>query len=318
VREYRTAVFDNRRWKDFKHRDDDIFVCTPAKCGTTWMQTIVANLLWPDGNLPGPVMTISPWIEALFIPADEMHGMLEAQTFRRAMKSHTPADGIPWNPHAKYVFVGRDGRDVFMSFVNHVERMKLIDVLNAKAVEDGVPPLPKYTGDIHGFFEDWVANDSILFDVVASYWAKRHEPNLLLVHYNDLKVDLSREMHGVASHLDVRVSDAQWPAVVERCTFEGLRAREDMVGNFDRGFEGGLQGFLFKGTNGRWRDVLTPEELATYERRASERLPTAAARWLAGGPPPRTRLTRGRASDPPLRKRVRPLRVTRVRCRPTP
>ncbi len=53
--EYRTPVYDNRRWRRFESRPGDIFVCTPAKCGTTWAQTIVANLLFPDGELPGPV-----------------------------------------------------------------------------------------------------------------------------------------------------------------------------------------------------------------------------------------------------------------------
>ena len=54
MRVYRNAVMDNARWTGFEPRPDDIFVCTPSKCGTTWMQTIVANLLWPDGNIPGP------------------------------------------------------------------------------------------------------------------------------------------------------------------------------------------------------------------------------------------------------------------------
>ena len=62
LRPYRWAVSDNRRWKHFEYRPGDIFVCTPPKCGTTWMQTILASLLWPDGDIPGQVMTISPWI----------------------------------------------------------------------------------------------------------------------------------------------------------------------------------------------------------------------------------------------------------------
>ena len=53
MRVYRNAVMDNARWTGFEPRPDDIFVCTPSKCGTTWMQTIVANLLWPDGDIPG-------------------------------------------------------------------------------------------------------------------------------------------------------------------------------------------------------------------------------------------------------------------------
>ena len=53
LRRYANIVEDNGRWADFDARPDDIFVCTPAKCGTTWTQSIVASLLWPNGDQPG-------------------------------------------------------------------------------------------------------------------------------------------------------------------------------------------------------------------------------------------------------------------------
>jgi aryl sulfotransferase len=62
-----------------------------------------------------------------------------------------------------------------------------------------------------------------------------------------------------------------------------MRARAEQIGDFSQMFEGGAEGFLFKGTNGRWRDVLTDEEVADYERRVADTLPEAAARWLEGG-----------------------------------
>jgi aryl sulfotransferase len=71
--------------------------------------------------------------------------------------------------------------------------------------------------------------------------------------------------------------------VVERCTFAGMKARPDEINDFDRLFIGGADTFLFKGTNGRWRDVLTAEELAAYDRAVDERLSPEAAAWLARG-----------------------------------
>ncbi len=103
------------------------------------------------------------------------------------------------------------------------------------------------------------------------------------MHFADLKSDLDGEMRRIAEFLDIEVDAALWPAVVERCTFEGMRGRAEEIGDFSQMFEGGAEGFLFKGTNGRWRDVLTDEEVAAYERRAAEALPEAAARWLEGG-----------------------------------
>lgn len=283
MREYRSAVMDNRRWTGFNPRPDDIFVCTPAKCGTTWTQTIVANLLWPSGDPPAPIMLLSPWIEANFIPAEVMHPMLAAQTHRRFMKSHTAADGIPFDAEAKYLFVGRDGRDAFMSLCNHMERIKGVDDLNTRAREEGIPEMPRWEDDLHTFFDQWLADDDHFFHIVATYWARRTQANLLFVHYADLKADLSGEMHRIADFLEIDVPAALWDATVERCTFEFMRENGDKVGPFDMMFEGGAKGFIFKGTNGRWRDVLTSDELARYQKRASECLPDEAVEWLEHG-----------------------------------
>jgi aryl sulfotransferase len=247
------------------------------------MQTIVANLLWPHGNFPGPIVNgICPWIEAKFMPAEAMHAMLAAQTHRRAMKSHTPADGIPWFDDAKYITVARDGRDAFMSWCNHVARMKMTTLLNAQAEKDGVAKISTFDGDYRRFFYQWL-DENNFFDVVASYWARRDQKNLLFVHYNDLKADLAGGMRRVAAFLDIALDATAWPAVVERCTFEGMRRADTRIGNFEMAFEGGIEGFLFKGTNGRWRDVLGPDELAAYQRRIEAALPSDAVRWLESG-----------------------------------
>jgi aryl sulfotransferase len=48
-------------------------------------------------------------------------------------------------------------------------------------------------------------------------------------------------------------------------------------------WKNGLDTFFFKGTNGRWRDVLTPHELAMYERAKARCLEPACAAWLEAG-----------------------------------
>jgi aryl sulfotransferase len=47
-------------------------------------------------------------------------------------------------------------------------------------------------------------------------------------------------------------------------------------------FEGGVDRFLFKGTNGRWRGVLTDDDLALYEQAAAALDPDLRV-WLEGG-----------------------------------
>ena len=48
-------------------------------------------------------------------------------------------------------------------------------------------------------------------------------------------------------------------------------------------FEGGAARFLYKGTNDRWRDVLTTDDLALYEAAAARTLAPELRRWLEGG-----------------------------------
>jgi aryl sulfotransferase len=285
-REYRNVVSDNLRWNRFVPRPGDIFVCTPPKCGTTWMQAIVTSLLFPDGDAPGSVSEISPWIDARFEPIDVIAARLEAQTYRRAIKTHTAADGIPWYPAASYIVVGRDGRDAFMSFLNHMRNLRpeVIMELVISASQEGIdlgeggpPPVD----DVHEFFA-WCMENPIWFEHVASFWSHHGEPNVLFAHFNDMKADLDAQMRRVAAFLSIEVDDERWPEVVDRCTFESMKARSDEIADF-AGFVGGAETFLYKGSNGRWRDVLTIDELATFDRRSRELLPPDAIAWTTSG-----------------------------------
>ena len=127
-----------------------------------------------------------------------------------------------------------------------------------------------------------VARERGLLEHVASFWERRGEPNLLFVHYDDMTADLEGEMRRVAAFLDIEIDEAKLPGMVERCTFAGMKARLTRSGPSNDRFVGGAASFLYKGTNGRWRDVMTDAELAAYEARVTEMLPPDAAAWLAG------------------------------------
>ena len=286
-REYRTVASDNLRWSRFVSRPGDIFVCTPPKCGTTWMQTIVAELLFPDGA-PGSVMEIAPWLDARFEPIDDIVARLDAQTHRRSIKSHTNADGIPWHSAASYIVVGRDGRDAIMSFQNHMRNMQpeLLPTLAISAAEEGIDigfTRPPPVDDIHDYFAWCIDENPMWFEHVASFWSHRGEPNVLFVHYNDMQADLDGQMRRVAAFLGIEVDESRWPEHVERCTFASMKARSDEIADFEAHFVGGADTFLYKGTNGRWQDVLTPDELARFDRRAKELLPPDAYAWTRDG-----------------------------------
>jgi aryl sulfotransferase len=280
--EYRHFIWDTRRWNAFRHRPGDVFVCTPPKCGTTWTQTIVSMLIFQDGNLPAPVMEMSPWLDARFYPLEEQIARLEAQTHRRAIKTHTSADGIPWWPDAFYIVVGRDGRDAFMSFVNHMANLRedRVHELIESAVAEGIEiePMPPQE-DIHEFFSGWLETGG-LFHFLSTYWELRDQPNVLFVHYNDLKADLEKEVRRIAAFLGIPIDEKHLPGILERCSFQWMKTNSDRIGDLEDLFKGGGQTFFFKGTNGRWRDVLTPAELERYDELSRRTMPVDLKAWL--------------------------------------
>jgi aryl sulfotransferase len=279
-----TAVMDSTRWDRFTHRPGDIFVCSPPKCGTTWTQTIVASLLWPAGDVPGPVMELAPWWDANFFPVEALAARLEAQTFRRMLKTHLPVEAIPWFDTGRYVAVFRDGRDAFMSYVNHIASFRddVRERLNAAAAAKGLEQMPKYDGDLHALYATWIGSERLPLGMLRGWWERRERPNVLLVHFNDLKADLDGEMRRIAAFLGVAIDPDRWPGQVERCTFEAMKRRAPAIGRFDS-FVGGAETFLHKGTNGRWRDVLTAAELARYDAAVARILSDDMAAWLEHG-----------------------------------
>ena len=120
--------------------------------------------------------------------------------------------------------------------------------------------------------------------VDRSWWAIRHLPNLLLVHFADLKADPEGEIRRIAAFLGVPIYPDRWPAILEHCSFEWMKRHAALAAPLGGDvWDGGATTFINRGTNGRWRDVLTAEELDLYRRHVAGILPADAARWLERG-----------------------------------
>lgn len=295
---YQNHHLDSTRWNWFTPRPDDIVIATSYKAGTTLMQTIVGNLLFPDGKLPGPASSISPWLDMRIIPLELMLGQLEAQTHRRFIKTHLPLDGLPYYPDVKYICVSRDPRDVFMSLLNHwgshtEEFYMLINSVIGRVGD----PLPHFRNDIKATWRDWITKSWFEWEIggypywshlghALTYWNYRHLPNIQMIHFNDLLTDLDGEMRKIAQYLEIDVPEDQWPDVVRRCTFDEVKKDTSKVVGEEIAFafKGGGDAFIHKGTNGRWVGVLDDEDLALYEA-AMAKLPPDYANWLQNGGP---------------------------------
>jgi aryl sulfotransferase len=288
TREMHNHHFDSTIWNDLRFRDDDIVISTYAKSGTTWTQQIVGQLLFgPDPDLS--VADMSPWLDLRVPPKDVKLPQVEAQRHRRFLKTHLPVDALVFSPQAKYVYIGRDGRDVVWSMYNHHANANQLwyDALNDTPGRVG-PPIQRPPADIRTYWRDWLDRDGHPFwpfwENVRTWWSARHLDNVLLIHFADLKRDMEGEMRRIARFLDVPVAETAWPRILEYCSFDWMKQNATKSVPLGGAFwDAGAKVFINKGTNGRWADTLTPAEVAEYEQRAVLELGPECAAWLADG-----------------------------------
>ena len=291
TREMHNHHMDSTIWNDFEFRNDDIIIATYGKSGTTWTQQIVAQLVTGgDENLI--VGDESPWLDLRVQPKAEKLAAIEAQTHRRFIKTHLPVDALVFSPRAKYLYIGRDGRDVAWSLYNHLfyGTDTYYNMINETPGRVG-PPMQRPPASVHQYFIDWFEKDGYpiwpFWENVRSWWEIRSLPNVLLLHFADLKANLEHEVRRIAAFLDIAVEESRWPDILDHCKFDYMKANASKyITAGDELWEGGPKTFINKGTNGRWRDVLTEAESRRYEERAVRELGTACARWLARGSAP--------------------------------
>lgn len=287
-RELHNHHFDSTIWNELNFRDDDIVIATYGKAGTTWTQQIVAQLLF-NGDPDLAVAEMSPWLDLRVPPKAVKLPMIEAQTHRRFMKTHLPVDALKFSPRAKYLYIGRDGRDVLWSMYNHHANANHIwyEALNDTPGRVG-PPIQPPPADIRQYWHDWLNNDGHPFwsfwENVRSWWQIRHLPNVQFVHFANLKRDMPGEMRRIAAFLQIPIDESRWDRIVEYCSFDWMK--KNATKSVPLGgvcWDGGAEVFINKGVNGRWRDTLTEAECADYEARARRELGPECAHWLATG-----------------------------------
>jgi aryl sulfotransferase len=286
TRDIHNHHMDSTIWDDFQFRDDDVIIATYAKSGTTWTQQIVGQLLLgPDPDLA--VAELSPWVDLRVPPKEVKLPAIEAQQHRRFLKTHLPVDALRFSDKAKYIFIGRDGRDVIWSMYNHHANANAFwyEALNDTPGRVG-PPIGKPPADVTQYFREWLAGDGYPFwpfwENIRSWWALRDLPNVKVIHFAELKRDMGGTMREIAAFLGAEVEERDWAELELYCSFPWMKANAASSTPLGGAFwDGGAQTFINKGVNGRWQQVLPAADSAAYEARAVAELGEECADWLA-------------------------------------
>lgn len=282
---YLGPLTDNRRWDMVDIRPDDVFVVTPPKCGTTWMQTIVALLFSGDPNVETELSHKMPWVDIRIREMADVAERLAAMTQRRSLKSHTPMDGLPIDDHAHYICVFRHPLDAHFSFRKHLRNVPLpwFDHWYPEDDEDGVTFRRFLDGGAEGFDTDGMPLAHIIQHYKAAL-ALADRPNVTLFHYADMTRDLPGTFDRLASLLEITHPAHVLESLVQVATFDNMKANAARYSpSGGKGFFKSDTGFFHSGNSGKWVGKLTDQELAQYDTIMDAILTPEERAWLEYG-----------------------------------
>jgi hypothetical protein len=296
---YRSWSTDSARWDGFEFRAGDIVISTPPKAGTTWTQMLCGLLIFGGADFPAPLDAMSPWIDQPNRPIEQLRAQLARQRHRRFLKTHTPLDGIPVRDDVTYLVVGRDLRDVAVSFHHHRVHMDFDRFLRHRAATVGLddlaelpqrPPVYDDPADsVRHFMEstDPAAPPPTLRNVMHHLdtgWRRRHHPNVELFHFADYLADLPGELHRLAAVLGIEITQPQSAKLAELAGITGMRDNASALApNAGDGYWPDPAAFFRSGGGGEWREVLSAEQVEAYAALVATLVSPDLAAWAHHG-----------------------------------
>ncbi|WP_227267405.1 sulfotransferase domain-containing protein [Roseobacter weihaiensis] len=281
--DYIGPVTDTQIWDAFALRSDDIILSTPPKCGTTWSQAIIMMLIHGRAETDRPVWYDSHWLDCGFRDQVVTKGLLDDQTHRRCIKSHTPFDGIPFDPDVTYLTVYRHPIDVHFSLQKHVENM-VSDILDFM-----------YPGSPGAAFERFLTapasragtDDLSLASLVHHYRSFRawsQLPNVHCFHYADLRRNTPGTIKRYAAAMNMTVSDTFVDEIAQASSFSSMKevTRHNQRSAGKGAFVDETK-FFDSASSNKWQGRLTEQEMKDYHARFAELATPAEIAWLERG-----------------------------------
>ncbi|MBK7349441.1 MAG: sulfotransferase domain-containing protein [Gemmatimonadetes bacterium] len=207
------------RAEAYAPRPEDVFVATQMKCGTTWMEHIVYEVLHRGaGRLveTGTALyAVAPWLEGRKSVSLEEAPRLGTERPSRVIKTHLPAQLCPSAAAARYIYVARHPVSCFASCIDFV-------LTNVGGM---APELPA--------FEEWYCSPELMWwgtwpDHVRGWWERsRRDGNVLFVLFEDLKQDPAAVIRQVTQFLGMApLTDAELAQVVEKTSFKYMQRHQ--------------------------------------------------------------------------------------------
>jgi len=261
---------------------------------------LCALLIFDGLEFPAPLGDISPWLDMSTRPLDDVTAALEAQTHRRFIKTHTPLDGLPLHAEGTYLVVGRDPRDVAISWEHHAANVDFARFLELRAAAVGnedlaeLPARPVPSADPVERFRTFVTDETpggggpptltSMLHHLDTAWQHRREANVALFHYADLTADLPGELLRLARVLGIPCSPERARELAPEASLARMRERSaEVTPNASKGTWKDERAFFRSGGSGEWRARVSAADLIAYEARVAALVGPDLAAWVHGG-----------------------------------
>lgn len=192
---------------DYKPASTDVFIVTPPKCGTTWMQQIVHGLRTRGSMDFDEITRVVPWIDMAQDVGIDIYAPQVATP--RAFKTHSNLNEVPKG--GKYIVIVRDPCDALVSDYHFLGEMffdKDLVSLEEFACDDFIP-----SRGIHKH--------------ILAFWDRRKDPDILPLCYENMKADLPGTIERVAKFIGIPLDDELRQIVLKQSDIKFMQEHKE-------------------------------------------------------------------------------------------
>jgi len=257
-------------------RVEDVFVVTQMRCGTTWMQHLIYQILTRgQGDLVHAGFTlasVSPWLESVRTIPVANAPLIGTERPSRIIKTHFPAPLCPLSPTARYVYVARHPVSCFASCADFLSVNMGLFAPNLTEVEH------------------WFCSEEAMWwgpwpDHVAGWLdLSRTRDNVLFLRFEDMKADLRSVVGRLSRFLGLDpLTDSEVRKVLEKCGFAYMKHHEGTFEMHPPHLLASDASLFSRGTADRHREVVPElaERILDWcrDRSRKNRLPLDGLYW---------------------------------------
>lgn len=212
-------------------RDKDILISVPIKSGTTWTMNIVYQLLTGGDPNFEDIYAEVPWIEILTRPGMPVQELLDRVGRMplerpRAFKTHAAPPVLPYvepggDKDVRYIVVLRNPEEALVSIKPFLEH-HTDEWYELWQAPKGAMTRPDFPAFYHEVLDPMGMN-AALFGFLQSWWPLRNRPNVLFLHFTNMKRDHEGSIRRIADFIGVRPTDEEWRAITEYTSFPWMK-----------------------------------------------------------------------------------------------